>query len=306
MSSDPTLRQLQYAVAVDEFRHFGRAADALHVSQPGLSAQVRELERRLGVALFERTTSTTRPTAAGRELLDRARVILRDVKDLSVAATLHKGDLHSVLHIIAIPTIAPYLLPAVAQLLYREWPHAELELEELRTGALVDAVEQGDADIGLLALPAPTRNLHVEDLVFERFHLAVPEHHVFADDLPVSVSSLATLRLLLLEEGHCLRDHALAACRTIAGLEHRELRKVGLSVLAQMVATGKGATLLPEFALPVEARVGSGIVTRPFTDSTIGRTLSLVWRPTDPRSDIFARAAVTIRTELTRRSRCES
>ncbi len=298
MTDLPTVRQLEYMVAVDEHRHFGRAAEALNVSQPGLSAQVRELERRLGVVLFERGRSTTRPTPAGRDLLDRARRIIRDVSDLSVAATLHAGDLRGVLRVAAIPTIAPYLLPAIAQFFHRQWPHAELELEELRTTALVDAIERGDADIGLIATPVETRTLHVEDLVFERFHLAIATDHKFADDQPISVSTIGTFRLLLLEEGHCLRDHALAACQTVANIEHREVRKVGLSVLAQMVATGNAATLLPEFALPAEARPGSGIATRPFREPTVGRTLSLAWRPTDPRAKLFGETGAAIRLEL--------
>ena len=298
MTSEPTFRQLQYAVAVDDHRHFGRAAASLHVSQPGLSAQIRELEKRLGVSLFERATSTTRPTQAGQDLLERARRIIGEVNDLAVAANLHNGELRGVLRVAAIPTIAPYLLPTVTQLFHREWPHADLELAELRTSTLVDSIERSEADLGLLALPAETRNLHTEPLVFERFHLAVPDSHTFTDDRPVSVSALSGFQLLLLEEGHCLRDHALAACRTVTGMEHRELRKVGLTVLVQMVATGKGATLLPEFSLPVEARDGSGIVTRPIEEPTVGRELSLVWRSTDPRSELFRCAAAIIRTTL--------
>jgi LysR family transcriptional regulator, hydrogen peroxide-inducible genes activator len=298
MDADPTIRQLRYAVALDEHRHFGRAADALHVSQPGLSAQLQELERRLGVALFERSRNSTRPTPAGFDLLDRARRILRDVDDLSVAARMHADELQGLLRVAAIPTIAPYLLPTVAQLMHKRWPRIELELEELRTAGLVEAVERGDADLGLIATPADTRGLMVENLLFEPFHLAVAQHHQYAEQVPISVRELTDVPLLLLEEGHCLRDHALQACQTVPNIEHREVRKVGLSVLAQMVATGRGATLLPEFALSVEARVGSGIVTRPFSEGTLGRTLSLVWRKSDPRADHFTQVAHQIRRDV--------
>ena len=262
----PTIRQLEYAVAVDEHRHFGRAADALHVSQPGLSAQIRELERRLGVALFERSRAATRPTAAGVEILGRARVVLREVTDLVHAAASHLDTVRGTVRVGAIPTIAPYLLSAVARHLHHAWPEADLELFELRTSELVAA------------------------------------DHDLAGAVSVRPDALVDVDLLLLEDGHCLRDHALAACRLAGSAEHREVHNASLAVLAQMVATSGAATLLPAHAVPVEARPGSGLVTVPLDDERAGRTLSLVWRPTDPRGAAYEASVEGLAATVTQRA----
>jgi LysR family hydrogen peroxide-inducible transcriptional activator len=288
----PTLRQLEYALAVAEHGHFGRAAAALHISQPGLSAQVRELERRLGVVLFERSRATTRPTPAGVEVLARARRLLADAADLVRVAQSHEGAVRGRVRLAAIPTLAPYLLPAIVVELRRRWPDVELELAELRTAELVAAVVDAEVDLGLLATPVDTGGLEVADLGFEPFLLAVAAGHELAgvDDVPATV--LGEVDLLLLEDGHCLRDHALAACR-LAGAagSHRDVRNASLAVLGQMVAGSDAATLLPASAAGVEARPGSGVVTRSFAERDMGRMVSMVWRPSDPRSSLFAEAA---------------
>jgi LysR family hydrogen peroxide-inducible transcriptional activator len=298
----PTIRQLEYAVAVDEHRHFGRAADALHVSQPGLSAQIRELERRLGVALFERSRAATRPTAAGVEILGRARVVLREVTDLVHAAASHLDTVRGTVRVGAIPTIAPYLLSAVARHLHHAWPEADLELVELRTSELVAAVDTGALDVGVLATPVDTGALVVADLAFEPFALAVAADHDLAGAVSVRPDALADVDLLLLEDGHCLRDHALAACRLAGSAEHREVHNASLAVLAQMVATSGAATLLPAHAVPVEARPGSGLVTVPLDDERAGRTLSLVWRPTDPRGAAYEASVEGLAATVTQRA----
>ena len=293
----PTLRQLEYALAVAEHGHFGRAAAALHISQPGLSAQVRELERRLGVVLFERSRATTRPTPAGVEVLARARRLLADAADLVRVAQLHEGSVRGRVRLAAIPTLAPYLLPAIVVELRRRWPEVELELAELRTSDLVAAIVDADVDLGLLATPVDTGGLAVCDLGFEPFLLAVAADHELAGhgsvgDERVPAAVLADLDLLLLEDGHCLRDHALAACR-LAGAagSHRDVRNASLAVLSQMVAGSDAATLLPASAASVEARPGSGVATRAFTEREVGRMVSMVWRPSDPRAVLFAEAA---------------
>jgi len=291
----PTLRQLEYALAVAEHGHFGRAADALHISQPGLSAQVRELERRLGLVLFERSRAATRPTPAGIEVLARARRLLADAADLVRVAQSHEGAVRGPVRLAAIPTLAPYLLPAVVVELRRRWPDVELELAELRTEDLVAAVASADVDLGLLATPVDTGGLAVHDLGFEPFLLAVAAGHRLDGDDPVAASVLADVDLLLLEDGHCLRDHALAACR-LAGAagSHRDVRNASLAVLSQMVAGSDAATLLPASAAGVEARPGTGIATRRFAERELGRTVSLVWRPSDPRAALFAAAGADL------------
>lgn len=288
----PTLRQLEYALAVAEHGQFGRAAAALHISQPGLSAQVRELERRLGVVLFDRSRPATRPTPAGVEVLDRARRLLADAADLVRVAQAHEGAVRGPVRLAAIPTLAPYLLPAVVVELRRRWPEAELELAELRTSELVAAVSSAEVDLGLLATPVDTAGLEVRDLGFEPFLLAVAATHALAGDGPVPAAVLSEVDLLLLEDGHCLRDHALAACR-LAGAagSHRDVRNASLAVLGQMVAGSDAATLLPASAAAVEARPGSGVATRAFAEREVGRMVSMVWRPSDPRAALFAEAA---------------
>lgn len=279
-------------------RHFGRAATALHVSQPGLSAQIAELERRLGVVLFERNRSATTPTPAGVEVLTRARAILRATDDLVRAGDLHRDTVAGVLRIAAIPTIAPYLLSTVVRQLRRLWPDAVFELGELRTADLVDAVTDARVDIGVLATPVDTGPLTVSDLAFEPFVVAVAEGHALARRRSVRLDQLVDLEILLLEDGHCLREHALAVCRLAGATGHRDVHHTGLPVLTQMVAAGDAATLLPASAVAVEAREGSGIVTVPLAERSAGRTISLVWRPGDPRSSLYDRATPHLATAV--------
>lgn len=290
----PTLRQLEYAVAVADHRHFGRAAEAANVTQPGLSGQIGQLERRLGVRLFERSGRQVALTSAGAEIVERARRLLRDADDLAVAASLHRGTVRGLLRVAAIPTMAPYLLPALTAVARQSWPEARLELQELQSEPMVAAVGGGAVDLGLLAVPYDTGPLHAEPVADEPFCLAVPDGHrlASADSLPLGV--LTDLPVLLLPDGHCLRDHALDACEIAGRVEHSEVRAASLSTLAQMVVGGAGVTLLPAGAVAVEARPGSGIAARPFEPPAPGRGIALVWRPTDPRSELFAALAAEL------------
>lgn len=290
----PTLRQLEYAVALADHGNFGRAADAVHVTQPGLSSQIRELEHRVGVPLFERTSRQVRLTPAGADVVARARAVLREVDELSRAAGLHQGTLRGQLRLAAIPTMAPYLLPALLPTLRARWPDVRVELQELQTAAMVDALDRGDLDLGLLAVPYDTRALHVEPVAHEPFLLALPTDHELVGTDPVPVSVLAGLPVLLLEEGHCLHDHALQACRVAGDVDHGDVRNVSLATLSQMVAGGGGVTLLPASAVAVETRPGSGVTARPFAPPRPGRTIALAWRGTDPRSSLFAATAAAL------------
>lgn len=289
--SDLTLRQLEYAVATADAAHFGHAAAAVNVTQPGLSAQIAELERKLGVALFERTSRRVQVSAAGRELIERARSILQAVRDLEIAASMNHGTLHGTLAVGAIPTMAPYLLPRLSGVLRARWPEATLQLHELRTAELVAAIDSGEVDIGLLALPVNTSTLHTEIVGHDEFVLALPAGHAQAKRSPASLELLRDLPVLVLAEGHCLREHALDACALAGQVDHHEVRSASLTTLAQMVTAGTGVTLLPESCLAIEARPGTGLAIRRFRKPAPGRTVALAWRATDPRNALFQAVA---------------
>ncbi|MEM7274606.1 MAG: LysR substrate-binding domain-containing protein [Actinomycetota bacterium] len=294
----PSLRQLEYAVAVADHQHFGQAARAVAVSQPGLSSQIGELEKRLGVLLFERSSRKVALTPAGAEIVERARRLLTDVDELVATASVHHGTLRGRLSLAAIPTMAPYLLPAIVQTLPRRWPELELELHEMQTEPMVAAIEAGQLDVGLLAMPVETGSLHVEPITEERFLLALPDGHALSGSSPVPVSVLQDLPVLLLEEGHCLREHAMTVCNLAGDVEHSDVRAASLATLTQMVASGIGVTLLPEGALPVEARTGAGVTTRPFESPAPGRQIALVWRRSDPRAALLPEAITDLRARL--------
>ncbi|MEM7322479.1 MAG: LysR substrate-binding domain-containing protein [Actinomycetota bacterium] len=291
----PTLRQLEYLVALVEHNHFGRAAEAAHISQPALSAQLRELETRLDATLIERDRRASRPTPVGIEVARRARLILGELDDLMAVAGTDRDALYGTVRMAAIPTIAPYLFPTVTAAARVIWPDATLELSELRSRELVDAVDHGAADIGLMATPFDTGRLHVSTVIEEDFVLAMPEHHDLADGGPLPLSALATLPVLLLEDGHCLHDHALAVCRLAGASDHATVRSASLSTLTQMVAAGAGVTLLPTSALPVETRPGTGISVRRFEPPAPSRTITLVWRTSDPRGSHYEHLADRLR-----------
>lgn len=299
----PTLRQLAYAVAVADHRHFTAAAEAMFVSQPGLSGQIRALERRLGVKLFERSSRGVRLTPVGEQVVDRSRQVLRAVEELVYAASLHHGVIRGVLRVAAIPTVAPYLLPSLTRLVRTSWSDVELELVELQTRAMIEALDQGRCDMGLLAVPYDTGDMITATVADEPFLLAVPEHDPLAQEPSVDVSLLHGLPMLLLEEGHCLRDHAIAVCNLAEGpkggpRQRHEIHSASLSTLTQMVAAGMGYTLLPASALEVETRPGTGVVAVPFGNAPPGRTIALVWRSADPRGERFAELVELFRAEV--------
>lgn len=298
--ASPTLRQLEFAVTLADHGHFGRAAEACFISQPGLSGQIRELEQRVGAELFERSSRSVRLTAAGEDVVARARLILRDVDELTAAADAHRDSIAGRLRFAAIPTMAPYLLPDIVGTIRSLWPDAVLELQEQQSVDLVRQLENGDLDLGLLATPYDTATLHVEPLGDESFLVALPCGHELESTAPLPLEELTGLSMLLLPEGHCLRDHALTACDLAGRVEHSEVHGASLSTLTQMVAGGVGTTLLPSSAVPVEARDGNGITVRPLEEPSPGRTIALVWRTTDPRCELYSTLADRLRAESTR------
>ncbi len=291
MTQPPTVQQLRYAVAVADERHFGRAAAACHVSQPSLSAQVRELETRLGVDLFERTSRGVLLTPAGATLVDRARRVLTEVDDLGTAAEALADPLAGPLHLGVIPTLAPYLVPGLVRRVRSALPDLRLHLHEQQTERLLDGLVDGRIDAAVLALPVERPGLTSRELYVEPFVLAVPEGHRLAGRGSCSIEDLISEPLVLLEEGHCLRDQALDVCR-LAGREGgTEIQGTSLGTVVQMVATGLGVTLLPATAVDVEVKRDTGVVVVPFGRPVPTRTIGAAWRASSPRVDVIHRLA---------------
>jgi LysR family hydrogen peroxide-inducible transcriptional activator len=281
----PTLRQLAYLVELSRCLHFGAAAEAQFVTQSTLSAGIKELERLLGVQLVERDRRHVRLTAVGEDVVVRARDLLAAAADLAETARAATRPLSGPLRLGAIPTIAPYLLPAVLPALRRAHPELKLYLREDVTESLLERVRAGRLDVALIALPFDTGELYVRELF--RDELAFVAR---ADDPAVRGKDVARRRLdagdmVLLEEGHCLRDHAIAACGPRrAGAESR-VEATSLTTLLQMVEGGLGVTLLPGLTLEAGILKGTGLVARPLAPPGPSRTLALAARPTARRRD---------------------
>ncbi len=289
-----SLRQLQYAVAVAEILSFRKAAELCHVSQPSLSAQLAQLEDALGVRLFERNRRRVLLTAAGKELLARARVVLCGADDL-VATAKHAGDpLAGTLRIGVIPTISPYLLPSATPALRAGYPRLTLVWVEEKTESLVRSLEAGVLDAALLALEANIGEVEHEIVADDRFVLATRRDDPLGlKKTPASPSELRDADVLLLDDGHCFREQALAYCAR-AKTRELEFRATSLPTLAHMVAGGAGVTLLPELAVPTEAR-RAGLRVRAFAPPAPHRTIALVWRKRSPSAPALRSLARTIR-----------
>ena len=282
-TNDCTLRQLQYVVAIADTLGFHKAAARCHVSQPALSAQVQQLESVLGVKLFERNRRRVLVTAAGEDLTARARRILHEVNDLVASARRAREPFTGMLRVGIIPTIAPYLLPAVAPVVGVRYPKLSLIYREEKTADIVHELAAGSIDAGILALEADIGDCARAEIGWDAFVAALPKGHPLARKRQVSLSDLEDVRMLLLDEGHCFRAQALALCEK-ARAQECGFRATSLGTLAQMVASGAGATLLPSLAVPVENRSGQ-LEIRPFAKPVPGRTLALVWRPHAPFGD---------------------
>jgi len=287
MSARPTVRQLEYLVAVADHRSFSRAAETCGVSQPALSTQVREAEQRLGLTLFERGRAGVSIPAHAQPVIDAARRAIRAVDDVLDAAVDLRGELIGPVRVGVIPTMAPYLLPTLVRELRRRHPRAEPLLTEERTDDLVRRIELGELDLGLLAAPVPGAGLAARELAVDEFHLAMGEDHPYAGEGSLPSGVLAGLDVLLLEDGHCLRDQAIDACASVGASAGGGIQGTSLTTLCQMVSAGGGVTLLPASALGVEARAGAGLVTRPLRDPRPSRTVVLAWRATSPLGSLY-------------------
>jgi LysR family hydrogen peroxide-inducible transcriptional activator len=295
----PTLLQLTYLVALADNGHFGRAADACNISQPGLSSQIMELESRLGSTLVERLPRGIRLTPEGVEVVARARRVLTDVDELTEAAQVMANAINGPLVVGAIPTVAPYLLGDFVSAIVGVHDRAMLRFEELPTRELLSALRSGSVDVAICALPVEGSELVSHPILCDEFLLAVSSASTLAEgSTPLPLSVLSQLNVLLLDEGHCLRDQALDVCAN-ARVQATDLRATSLPTLVQMVAAGVGVTLLPATAASVEARAGNGIVVRQFVKPPF-RTLSMVWRASSPRDRIYRSISIDFTNRLQR------
>lgn len=284
-----SLRQLRYFAALARHRHFGRAAAACAVSQPALSVQIREMEATLGAPLFERGPRQARLTGFGEAVAERVAGILRAVEELDDLARTARGGLAGRLRIGVIPTVAPYLLPALLAALGRHDPALAVDVRETLTGRLLADVAEGRLDTAIVALPVSEPGLAETPLFAEDFVLVRPAAEA---DAPVpGPEGLAAMRLLLLEEGHCFRDQALAFCGAGRAGPAPGLDAASLSTLVQMVAAGRGVTLIPRMAVPVETRSAAAVAVTRFPPPAPSRTVGMVWRAASPLADELARIA---------------
>jgi LysR family hydrogen peroxide-inducible transcriptional activator len=272
------LRDLRYLVALADERHFGRAAAKSFVSQPTLSAQIRKLEEYLGVPLVERQPKRVALTPAGERIVERARRLLQEADAIVELAKTDRDPLSGRLRLALIPTVGPYLLPHVATRLRNELPRLKLMLYEYQTAPLLEKLRAGDLDLGILALPVPMDGLESATLYDEPFTLAVPATHELAGQESARIGDLKGQTLLLLEDGHCLRDQALEVCSPAGVHESQDYRATSLETLRQMVAAGHGVTLLPGLATTGHLGRMRGIRLKPFVDPAPTRTIGAVWR----------------------------
>lgn len=275
---DPTLRQLEYVVAVAEHLHFRRAAEACHVSQPALSNQVAQVEETLGLRIFERGASRVLITAEGQEIVAAARRVLDESSALGHLARHLREPFTGRLRLGTIPTMAPYLLPEVVNSLRRHHPELELVVDEEQTASLLSRLRRGEVDLLFLALPIADEGFELEPLFDEEFVLALPEGHRLARAGDVAPSALSDEDVLLLDDGHCFRDHALEVCQWAGARERSDVRAAHLGTLVELVRARMGITLLPRSSLAVLSRDPSGLSFHPFAPPIPTRRLGLAWR----------------------------
>ncbi len=282
--SDLKLKDLRYLVALADERHFGRAAARSFVSQPTLSAQLRKLEDYLGVTLIERQPKRVTLTAAGEQVVARARRMLQESDAIIDVARHNRDPLAGTLKVAFIPTIGPYLLPRVAQRIRRALPRLKLLLYEHRTEQLLEQLRSGAVDLGILALPVEPEGLESRLLFEEPFRIAMPAAHRLATRKTLRPADLNDETLLLLEDGHCLRDQALEVCSRTSAHESEDYRATSLETLRQMVAAGHGVTLLPEMATRGHFGNPRTLAVRPFSQPAPQRRVGAVWRKSSTRT----------------------
>jgi len=291
-----TLQELRYLVALADTGHFGQAAEACFVSQSTLSTGLKRLEEFLGVVLFDRSLKRVTPTPIGREIVESARRIVEEAARIRELANYTQDPMERTAHFGVIPTLGPYYLPHVLTLVRQAHPKLRLLLREEMTPVMLAHLDQGKLDAGLLALPINDPTLAVAPLFIEPFLAAVPADHALARKPSVGLDELARAGLLLLEEGHCLREQALEACR-LQGLKSEEIRATSLETLRQMVAMNLGVTLIPTLAGASGFGGDANVVLKPLAEPA-SRTVGLVWRRRSPLALSMARLAETLAGKL--------
>lgn len=289
------LRDLHYLVALAQHRHFGKAAAACFVSQPTLSTQIRKLEDELGVALVERAPRKVMLTTAGRDIVARAQGIVADVEQIKEVARRSRDPAAGSLRLGIFPTLGPYLLPHVVPRIRARFPQLELLLVEEKSPEIQARLRDGRLDAGLLALPLHDEQLQTEWLFEEPFLLAVPELHPLANKRALSLQDLSAQKLLLLEDGHCLRDQALDVCQLAGASERGEFQATSLETLRQMVAANVGITLLPTLAVKPPVARSPNIHLLPFHGSQPSRRIAMAWRKSSAMQGFLMQLAQVFR-----------
>jgi LysR family transcriptional regulator, hydrogen peroxide-inducible genes activator len=300
----PTLRQLRFLVAVVERRHFGAAAEECLVSQSALSAAIQDLEVMLGVKLLERTKRVVIPTAVGLDLAERAKSLLREAEELVEAAHDARDPLSGALQLGVIPTIGPFLIPRIMPVLRNAFPKLKIYLREEQSAPILGRLESGQADAAIIALPYPCDGLETMELARDRFYVVYPPEHRLAGRKKIRgqdkirAQDMAADDLLLLEDGHCLREHALAACSLEGARRNSGFQGTSLHTLVQMAANGLGVTLVPEMAIQAGILRGLNLVATPLEDDSPPRIIALAWRLSSSRKAMFRQLGEVLREAL--------
>ena len=294
----PTIKQLQYLVALRQHGHFGKAADSCFVTQSTLSAGLRELETLLNMTLVERTRRVVRFTALGEKLADKATRVLRETEELAEMARAEGKPLHGELRMGVIPTIAPFLLPAMLPRLRSEWPSLKLYLREETSQAACEALHRGQLDCVLLALPYACGDIDSAPLFDDPLFVAFPRGEAPTGNT-IDVSAIDETRMLLLEDGHCLKDHALSACNRPDLRAHAAMMGTSLHTLVQMVDNGLGLTFIPAMAIDAGILDGTRVDARPLRSDHGFRQIALIWRRSSPRESEFQLLAQSLRRIVT-------
>jgi LysR family hydrogen peroxide-inducible transcriptional activator len=291
----PSIKQLKYLCAVAEHKHFSKAAEACHVTQSTLSAAIQELESQLGVVIFERSKKNVLITPLGERLLHQARIILGDVEDFVSLAKSHDEALAGEIRLGVIPTIGPFLLPHLLADLRKRYTKLKLFLKEDLSAQLVQRLQQGDLDLIILAFPYATPDMETLTLFRDEFLLCLPQGHALEKSKHVRQQQLRGEKLLLLEEGHCLRDHALEACKLESADTDLVYQGTSLHTLVQMVANGLGVTLLPAMAVEADVLGETHLPLKHFGNENVSREIGMAWRKSDPRREDYRLLAEFIR-----------
>ena len=288
-------RDLRYLVAVADHQHFGRASAACYVSQPTLSTQIKKLESYLGVQLVERTSKRVLVTPVGQIITERARQILNEVDDLVSVARAAGDPMSGDLRIGIIPTLGPYLIPHLFPVLQTRYPKLRMLLHEERTRGLVERLQEGTLDAAIMGVPVPDEGLVARSLFQEPFEVALPVDHPLATQSQIARQDLDDTPMLLLEEGHCMRDQALDFCSRVGARQDQDFRATSLETLRQMVATGAGVTLMPTLAVQAAGTQTEGLAVRPFAGAPPVRELAIYRRRGCAREPVISALAELIR-----------